>query len=170
MTHAATLAALYSKYIIFGNHAASDYFPVIKSLVRLRNETALEVEKQFWQRAIDTVYSLIADELVTNLGSPVNPVSFGTSGWRGIIGKDFFVKSVTQVTRAIIALYDELAVNSELAGALGVANRAEARRRGCVLGYDNRFGGRLLADHVSDTLTAHGFSVYFAGESSTIWQ
>jgi len=167
MTHAATLAALYSKYIIFGNHAASDYFPVIKSLVRLRNETALEVEKQFWQRAIDTVYSLIADELVTNLGSPVNPVSFGTSGWRGIIGKDFFVKSVTQVTRAIIALYDELAVNSELAGALGVANRAEARRRGCVLGYDNRFGGRLLADHVSDTLTAHGFSVYFAGESST---
>lgn len=167
MSYTATLASLYSQYIVPGNHAASEYFSVIKALVQNKNESTAESAKEFWRLEIEGIYKLINNELITNQGSPVNPVSFGTSGWRGIIGKDLFVKSVTQVTRAIIALYDSLPENPELAKALGVSSKESAKRRGCVLGFDNRFGGRLLADHVADTLTAHGFQVFFAGESST---
>jgi phosphomannomutase len=48
-----------------------------------------------------------------------------------------------------------------------VANLAEARSRGCVLGFDNRFAGPLLAAGVSAILAKNGFRVHYAGESTT---
>ena len=89
---------------------------------------------------------------------PVNPVKFGTSGWRGILGKDLFVRSVSQVTMAIIELYSEN-LTGELRGALGIDSLEDARRRGCILGFDNRFGGELLTGNIAGILTGAGFAV-----------
>ena len=50
---------------------------------------------------------------------------------------------------------------------LGVDSLDEARRRGCLLGYDNRFGGEILARAIAEVLVEHGFKVYWAGESAT---
>ena len=159
---------LTAEYIREGNHNNSDYFGLIKELVTRRNEYKRgSQEFTIWQEEIDKTYELICDELINNQAKPTTPVKFGTSGWRGIIGKDLNVRSVSQVTQAIVSLYHEVENDSELAEALGVKSLDEARTRGCVLGYDNRFGGELLARAVSDVLTDNSIAVHYAGESTT---
>jgi len=153
--------ALFSQYIVTGDHAASDYFPLVKALVKKKNASG-EPE---WQKAIDTVYLLIEDEIRTNSAPPTEIVKFGTSGWRGQLGKDIFVRSVACVTAAIVEMY--LTADDKLLGALGVASCDEARGRGCVVGHDNRFGGHLLSTAVCKVLSDGGFTVYYAGESTT---
>ena len=41
------------------------------------------------------------------------------------------------------------------------------QRRGCVVGFDNRFGGPLLALAAVNVLCANGVSVFYAGEATT---
>ncbi|MBU0485568.1 MAG: phosphoglucomutase [Proteobacteria bacterium] len=159
---------LINKYIVPGNHAKSDYFSLIKALVTEKNSCPTEsIKREEWQEEIAEVYELIHDELKTNQSKPVNTVKFGTSGWRGMIGKDLFVKSVALVTQAIAEMYIEMPDSGEITEALGVGSLAEARTRGCVIGHDNRFGGPLLARTACDILTANNFKVFYAGEAST---
>ncbi len=153
---------LYRKCNIGREHSACDYFSLVKELVALRNMEGLH-----WQRYIDQVYGLIMDEIICNDNTPVTAVKFGTSGWRGIIGKDFFVRSVSWVTAAIVELYVAVDEETELAGFLRVSSLAEAQKRGCVLGYDNRFGGEIFAGAVTEVLRSAGFIVHYAGESTT---
>jgi len=160
--------ALSAGFIHEGDHGSNDYFALIKELVSRRNRH----EKgsgtyNVWQKEIDRIYASVRDELINNESKPITPVKFGTSGWRGIIGKDLFVKSVRQVTRAIVLIYHEIETNHELADRLGVRSFFEAQSRGCVLGFDNRFGGELLAQSVLDVLADSGILVYYAGESTT---
>lgn len=159
---------LFAEYIREGDHRGSDYLGLIRELVSGRNHyQRSSPEFLAWQDAIDRVYELVRDELVANQKKPLSPVKFGTSGWRGIIGKDLFVKSVRQVTGAIVEIYRELDNNPGLAAPLGVQNFAEAKNRGCVVGFDNRFGGELLAQAVIDVLAENSIRVYYAGESTT---
>ena len=168
MSKTLTPSALHERYVVAGNHAASDYFSLIRQLIDLRDGCQRASEAfAGYQREIDNTYRLIEDELKTNALRPKSEVKFGTSGWRGIIGKDIFAKSVALVTRAIVAMYEELATSPALGDALGVKSLAEARQRGCVLGYDNRFGGEILARTACDVLTSFGFGVLYAGEATT---
>ncbi|MBC8208542.1 MAG: phosphoglucomutase [Desulfobulbaceae bacterium] len=157
-----TVRELYRECGIGQVHAESDYFCLIRKLVSLRNE-----QGEVWQRFIDQTYNLIQDEIENNPGQPIRRVKFGTSGWRGVLGKDLFVRSVSQVTAAIVSLYEELETDSALVPFLGVASLAEARQRGCVLGFDNRFGGVTLAAAVAEVLRQNNFVVHYAGESAT---
>jgi phosphomannomutase len=168
MAHPEEMKMLTTEYIRAGEHSHSDYFGLIKELVTRRNRHE-RASKEFkvWQEEIDRIYEFIRDELINNKSKPATPVKFGTSGWRGIIGKDLTVKSVSQVTQAIVALYHEVEKNGELAEALGVKTLDEARKRGCVVGFDNRFGGELLAQAVCDVLTDSSVIVHYAGESTT---
>jgi phosphomannomutase len=168
MANPEEMKMLTTEYIRAGEHSHSDYFGLIKELVTRRNSHE-RASKEFkvWQEEIDRIYEFIRDELINNKSKPATPVKFGTSGWRGIIGKDLTVKSVSQVTQAIVALYHEVESNSELAEGLGVRNLDEARKRGCVVGFDNRFGGELLARAVCDVLTDSSVFVHYAGESTT---
>jgi len=153
--------ALFSQYIVEGKHSASNYFMLIKELVVRR-----EIEGEaVWQREIDRVYELVKDEIIHNVHPPTEQIKFGTSGWRGMLGKDIFVRSVACVTAAIVEMYRE--AGPELLGFLGVSDFAEAKARGCVVGHDNRFCGGLLAIVVCKILSDAGFVVHFAGESTT---
>lgn len=159
---------LRAAFITEGVHGKSDYFGLIKELLKHR-ERCKGRKKEFvaWQREIGSVYELLEDEIRTSQQQPVSPVKFGTSGWRGIIGKDLSVRSVRQVTGAIVAVYRDVARDAELAAALGVKSFSEMQSRGCVLGFDNRFGGEILAGAVIDVLAASGIKVFYAGESTT---
>jgi phosphomannomutase len=159
---------LSKEYIKAGDHSRSDYFGLVKELVLRRNRYDKdEAEYIIWQKQIDRVYELIRDELLNNRDKPTTPVKFGTSGWRGIIGKDIYVRTVGQVTQAIVEMYHEIENDTGLAAALGVKTTEEARTRGCVVGFDNRFGGELLAKTVCDVLTNSAIPVYYAGETTT---
>ncbi|KPK34394.1 MAG: phosphoglucomutase [Nitrospira bacterium SG8_35_1] len=159
---------LSKKYISAGDHGSSDYFALIKELVSWRNRHEKgSAEFAVWQEEIDRIYGFIGDELISNDARPITPVKFGTSGWRGIIGKDLYVKSVQQVTQAIVAVFQGIEGYPELAKALGVETFSAAQTRGCVVGFDNRFGGGILAQAVIDVLTDSGIRVHYAGESTT---
>ena len=162
MSQVSRFQELYQRCNIGGVHSENEYFPLIRELVRLRNEEGGE-----WQRFVDQIYALVLDEIMTNKGQPKTSVKFGTSGWRGMLGKDLFVQSVSFVTAAIIDLYMALDEEPELALFLGVSSLEEARKRGCVLGFDNRFGGEILAGAVTEVLVGAGFTVHYAGESTT---
>jgi phosphomannomutase len=153
---------LFARYLVEGDHRASDYFGLLKELVARKNS-----EGAVWQPAIDRVYGLLRQEIIENRGRPSEAVTFGTSGWRGRLGKDIFVRSVAVVTRAIIELYRDLENDKSLAADLGVGSLEEAKLRGCVLGFDNRFGGRILAAAAAGVLLDAGFVVHYAGESTT---
>lgn len=162
MSQAETIKELYHKCNIGKDHTKSDYFALIRELVHLRNNEGLA-----WQQYIDQVYGLIMNEIIRNENPPVTPVKFGTSGWRGMIGKDLSVRSVSFVTAAIMDLYYTIDTEPALAPFLGVSSLEEARKRGCVLGFDNRFGGETFAGAVTEVLVNNGFVVHYAGESTT---
>ena len=155
------------KTITEGDHRRSNYFDALKQLVAARVKETDPAAKQVCQKAIDNVYTMIHNEMLTNQGPPTQPIKFGTSGWRGMLGKDIFVRSVATVTAAILSLYREAAGSEELRSALGVASFAEMQQRGCVVGFDNRFGGPLLALAAVNVLTINGVRVFYAGESTT---
>jgi phosphomannomutase len=162
MSQASKIKELYKKCEIGREHSESDYFALIRELVALRND-----EGTLWQPYIDQIYGLIMDEIICNELEPVKAVKFGTSGWRGIIGKDLSVRSVSFVTAAILDLYFRITEEPGLCQFLGVKNLEEAQRRGCVLGFDNRFGGEIFAGAVTEVLVNAGFTVHYAGESTT---
>lgn len=162
MSQAVKIKELYQKCNIGRDHSKSNYFALVRELVRLRNDEGAQ-----WQKYIDQVYGLIMDEIICNDKPPVTAVKFGTSGWRGMIGKDLSVRSVSFVTAAILDLYFAVDDESELSEFLGVSSLDEARKRGCVLGFDNRFGGEIFAGAVTEVLTKAGFVVHYAGESTT---
>ena len=159
---------LFDEHLAPNNHAASDYFALIKKLAGLKNSAAPD-SQDFRQasEAIAKAYSLVEDEICTNTNPPSKEVSFGTSGWRGIIGKDFSLYSVALVAQAIVNMYRDLDRDDSLAPALGVRSFSEAQQRGAVVGFDNRFGGSLLAERVIEVLNSNGIAVHYAHEATT---
>jgi phosphomannomutase len=154
----------------FVTNASSNliYFDQIKELVKLRNNQLLKSQSYIlYQEHIGTVYNRIRDNIINNKNSPVTPIKFGTSGWRGIIGDDICCHTVTIVTLAIIEMFKDLGHDHQLDSELNVADFEEVKRRGCVLGFDNRFGNEILAKQIIDILTSTGINVHYAGESST---
>ncbi len=153
---------LFSRFIVPGDHIRSDYLGLIKEIVaRKRREGAV------WQEPLAAAYRLLFQEIKDNRLRPVDTISFGTSGWRGKLGKDISVRSTALVTAAIVQMYENLATDSDLRDPLGIESLAEAQQRGCVLGFDNRFAGPLLAANVAFVLADKGFRVHYAGESTT---
>ena len=146
----------------------TNFFQNIRELVKQRDIHPNKSQSYLsFQEQIDSVYDRIRFQILNNDASPRHPISFGTSGWRGVIGTDIFVKTVDLVTLAIIDMYDAIDQNPVLKMALGVESLFEAQKKGCVLGFDNRFGNEIFANHIKTLLTGHGFIVHYAGESTT---
>jgi phosphomannomutase len=162
MTIAEISHRLFERYIVQGDHASSDYWGLIKELVVKRQSEGVA-----WQNSLDAGYQLVLQEIKENSSNPTQTIAFGTSGWRGKLGKDVFCHSVALVTTAIIQMYEAVDRELELRSLLGVKSLNEAKRRGCVLGFDNRFAGELLACQVASVLSKSGFKVSYAGESTT---
>jgi phosphomannomutase len=146
----------------------NNYFELVKEIIQHREKYAKD-SREYRQLniSLSQVYAYIESEIKTSKERPFATVKFGTSGWRGIIGKDITCHSVQIVTLAILKMYEDLAQSQCLAPDLGVHSLREAQEQGVVLGHDNRFGGELFAETVCNTLTSHGFTVYFAGEATT---
>ena len=102
---------------------------LVDKIVEVIKEVPREVVKE-------VVINKVHEEIVFNSNRPTSQVSFGTSGWRGILGKDLFCKSVAQVSLAIVEMYKDLETQEELKELLGVENFAEACQKGCVIGFD----------------------------------
>ena len=92
-------------------------------------------------------------------------IVFGTSGWRGEIGTDFTFNAVRIVTSAIIEQFRKS--DHAFMAALGVADFDEIKRRGIIVGHDNRFLGPEFAKEVIGRLQKEGIRIWYAGEAPT---
>jgi phosphomannomutase len=79
----------------------------------------------------------------------VNPIRFGTDGWRGVIADDFTFENVRKVAYAI-ARY---------------VVRAEKPDHGVIVGYDNRFGSERFARIAAETISMTGVPVWLSDSS-----
>lgn len=92
-------------------------------------------------------------------------IVFGTSGWRGEIGTDFTFNNIRVVTSAIIEMFrgnDPVVMK-----AMGVLGFDEIKRRGVIVGHDNRFLGLEFSMEVIGLLQQAGIRTWYAGESPT---
>ena len=154
---------LFSQFVVKDNHHRSNYFGLIREIIE--ND---EVSNDPGQKNIllGKVYSLVRDEIVTT--KTINEaISFGTSGWRGYLGKEINLYTVSCVTNAIVEIYKEIVNDTGFIQLLSVNSFKDAQERGCVVGFDNRFCGELLASSVVNVLQKNGITVYYAGESTT---
>jgi len=154
--------AIVKKYVVEGDHAKSDYFGLIRESL---SDDGLDPDTK--KSSLNFAYEQLRKEISENNSPPADAISFGTSGWRGKLGKDINARSVVAVTEAILRMYRSVDAAPELQAVLGVKTFTEAQQRGCVVGFDNRFGGPLLAAHVCITLAQAGVQVFYAGESTT---
>jgi len=93
------------------------------------------------------------------------PIVFGTSGWRGEIGSDFTFNNLRIVTSAIVEIFKEQ--KPPVMEAIGVEGYEEIKRRGVVVGHDNRFLGPQFAFEVIGILQREGIKTWYAGEAPT---
>ncbi len=92
-------------------------------------------------------------------------VVFGTSGWRGEIGTDYTFNNVRIVTAAVIRMFRENA--PDVVKAMGVSGFDEIKKRGVIVGHDNRFLGPEFAAEVIGLLQKEGIKTWYAGEAIT---
>ncbi|HEX8961203.1 MAG TPA: phosphoglucomutase/phosphomannomutase family protein [Geobacteraceae bacterium] len=77
-------------------------------------------------------------------------ITFGTSGWRGILCEDFIFENVKVVTQAIA---DHIAAQGE-------------RDKGIIVGYDSRFMGERFAKEAARVLTGSGIKTFFCNRDT----
>lgn len=94
-----------------------------------------------------------------------SPVVFGTSGWRGEIGTDFTFNNVRIVTRSILEMFK--GNERSIMDSMGVKDFDDIKRRGVIVGHDNRFLGYDFAMEVIGILQSEGIRTWYAGEATT---
>lgn len=92
-------------------------------------------------------------------------IVFGTSGWRGEIGTDFTFNNVRVVTTAIIEMFKSN--DRSVMDSMGVKDFEDIKRRGVIVGHDNRFLGQDFAMEVIGLLEKEGIRTWYAGEATT---
>jgi phosphomannomutase len=92
-------------------------------------------------------------------------IVFGTSGWRGEIGTDYTFTNVRIVTLAIIEMCK--GGGRDVMEAMGVSDFEEIKRRGVIVGHDNRFLGENFSMEVLGLLQKEGIKTWYAGEAPT---
>ncbi len=92
-------------------------------------------------------------------------VVFGTSGWRGEIGTDFTFNNIRVVTASITEMFKS--DDAIVMRAMGVKDFDEIKKRGIIVGHDNRFLGPDFAMEVIGLLQKEGIKTWYAGEAVT---
>jgi len=122
-------------------------------------------------------WKIILSDVITNKGllsdietfarenMAPSPIVFGTSGWRGEIGTDYTFNNVRIVTSAIIEMLGSN--DPEVMQAMGVRDFEEIKKRGVIVGHDNRFLGPEFSMEVIGLLQHAGIRTWYAGEAAT---
>jgi phosphomannomutase len=92
-------------------------------------------------------------------------IVFGTSGWRGEIGTDFTFNNMRIVTSSIIEMFK--GNDPSVMRAMGVSGFEEIKKRGVIVGHDNRFLGPDFAMEVMGILQGEQIKTWYAGMAPT---
>jgi phosphomannomutase len=81
-------------------------------------------------------------------GGELQPIRFGTDGWRGVVADDFTFTNVRRAARAIAAY----------------VHQYEDATRGVLVAYDTRFNSRGFAQAAAEAIASTGIAVKLARE------
>src|SRR5438309_3918086 len=81
-------------------------------------------------------------------------IKFGTSGWRGLIARDFTFDNVRLVTQAI----SDFLNGKEATAAAPESKVKNQKSKIVVLGYDTRFLGREFSLAAAEVLASNGLT------------
>ena len=74
-----------------------------------------------------------------------SPITFGTDGWRAIIGADYTVANVRLLTQAVAQYWQ--------------SENPEEAARGFVVAYDTRFNAEMFAEAAAEVLAGNSIPV-----------
>lgn len=101
--------------------------------------------------------------LIAETSETPTTVVFGTSGWRGVIGKDFTCYNVAKVVRGIIEMMQtEIFLKTNK-----YSSFTEVQKNGIIIFRDNRFMGNEFINTAIKELAAANIKMYIAGECPT---
>ena len=140
----------------------ADWFSVLEWLVPRRNKLAAAPARE-----LTGVLEALLRFKAYSYPPPgregkVEPVVFGTGGHRGEIGVGLTLLHVHVIVTALINNIAGMSPTGR-AGHFGAADLAEVRRRGIVLGHDNRLLNPELSFYAAHLLRQAGFAVRYAG-------
>ncbi|HAR62728.1 MAG TPA: phosphomannomutase [Candidatus Margulisbacteria bacterium] len=137
------------------------FWKVQEMLVSEKNALKDQQEIAAIQARIDEVFTLIKKQAETN--SMPAKLTFGTSGWRSIIGEDYTVSNVERVTQAVV----DMMKTDEFLKEIGVTSFEDVQSMGGLLGFDSRFMGHEFATVAAQVLAGNGIKIYYAGMATT---
>jgi len=122
-----------------------------------------------WQKILSDVSKnkgllSVIEKLARENNASANIV-FGTSGWRGEIGGDYTFNNARIVTSAIIEMLK--GGDRSVMQGMGVSGFDEIRKRGAIVGHDNRFLGSDFSMEVIGLFQREGIRTWYAGEAPT---
>ncbi|MBI4083550.1 MAG: hypothetical protein HY423_13165 [Candidatus Lambdaproteobacteria bacterium] len=144
----------------------ADYFSVLEHLIPQRGRAPAEALKQ----AIASLEELLriktfAHPALTG-GLPLVPVVFGTGGHRGEIGRGLTLVHIHAIIQALLAQIAGLDA-AGLRQHFNSDDLAEVKRKGFVIGHDNRLFNPDFALYTAHLLQAAGYRVWYAGRVAT---
>jgi phosphomannomutase len=122
-----------------------------------------EADRPRAARRRDELFAELRRYMATSDAAPVDPMKFGTSGWRGLLADDFTIRNVACVTQALV----DTVLDPASHAALGVSSNDDLLRRGCVLAHDTRIMGPEFVETAARVLLAHDIPAIVLGMATT---
>src|SRR5882724_4212331 len=82
--------------------------------------------------------------------TPISMIKFGTSGWRGLIARDFTFDNVRLATQGIVEYLKDELKNKK--------SPLQDRKHVVIIGHDTRFLGREFSLAAAEVLCANGLT------------
>lgn len=143
----------------------ADWFAILEWLVPKRGELATAAVADL-RAACESLLRSKAFAHPAASGTEVTPVVFGTGGHRGEIGKGLTLAHVHAIVQALIGIIAGLS-EAERKEHFDTAALDEIKRRGFVLGHDNRLLNPEFTLYAASLLREAGYGVRYAGRIST---
>jgi phosphomannomutase len=140
----------------------ADFWEVAKLIGTACNVQSCSADEKTAGFALISTIREYQGELARTSPAPTTVV-FGTSGWRGVIGKDFTVTNVHKVSQSIV----EMMRCPEFLTTNGYSSFRDVQQHGIVLLRDNRFMGDAFIEAAAQELAAAGIRILLAGECPT---
>lgn len=117
---------------------------------------------QYWNtikqnpKATNTNDLLLQIKAEASTSTKNTTITFGTSGWRGVIGEVFSVYNLSLTVQAIV----EMMKTDVFLKDTGIASFAEVQKKGLLIGRDTRFMGEDFVKAASEVCAANQVNVY----------
>lgn len=146
--------------------ARQDYFDLIAALLPLRPSAPPGPLAELREAAEGLLRRKAFGFPPPGRGGKLEPVVFGTGGHRGEIGVGLTLVHIHAIVAALLARIDAIDPGQR-AGLFGAETVEEVKRRGFLIGHDNRLFNPDFSFYAAHLFSSAGYKVGYAGRVAT---